>query len=1446
MVQKLKSVFGLVDFRILAALSILTVFVTVGWSIAQFSDDSNTVDSYDDLIAHYLNDRESSYLLAVPSWYLYSDQIESVESIYGLGGFQDQPDWYVDFGVGDYYYTAKSSIANYVEHGTRLIIYEDMLSGELVVLRETGNDLEEEIVFKAPEWPELKKSEPLKNYLFRELSMRRVVWHVTMKDVALADEEYQTQLAAMEEDEGEGGGQMMMLMGGGDELAIAEMKKVTNGILLNIEYTVSFSGTVWSAYSYDALACVDTNIGGGGGDGSPPLPGTNECTNCVFNCDIDPTNSFNGLIHAWTPVYTNLLLTGETFTAWTDTRPMALDANTNPVHRFYAFGNNGIDTDEDGLSDAFELLTVKSNPEDEDTDGDEIPDGWEWSHGLNPLNSNDATEDPDDDGLNNLGEYLSGTEFNNPDTDGDRFTDGYEVDQNTDPLDDEGIPDLFMIINNDAEYANSTNLSIRFPGYLADDAIISEQSSLSNGVNMSYSDPMPFSLQGTSNGVRDVYAKLSQNSVTSSLIQGSIIFDNVPPELGGFSPTNGQITNHRWIKITGVATDALSHVRVFVNSQWAHGTTSTSFWHDRILLHQGANPLVVVAQDMAGNTTSQTVEIVQNTTGDTTAPSLSITLPGQSTNNAPVIYGDHAPLFFQGSTDDETADVLAYTLVNSLTNGPWAAVVTGTQVWFNVSLEPGSNVLLVVASDAAFNSTSITRMVVRDTNFFFTITYPVSYQVMNASSTVVSGIASPMFLNATITVNGVSTTISDHGSNVVFTTMAGVPLTQGRTALIGEAVLNGVSYFTDPTVGDYDIISIDQDLGYTGYYLFWGASYGQELHAVSHTRMRWNSSDIIYRYLHEYEQYFNCLYANLITICDDTPSVIDTIQYMQVPNFTLYLGSAATYGKGGAVYDDFSVSLRNLDFRFVKRWPTQELQQVILQFPDMRMLANIPTFSPYPDLFVEDPSVITYRGQTGFWYNGKVSFLVPIETEVEYSISESDFTWPSFKGSDNYETIMGKMLSFKPMISNHVVSVKLKELAFNGDKYHVVKSDDGSQDYDAPHWQDNSSPLDGDADDSGDKKYPVAFTRNTKMKVSATWRIEPAGLNLAVKIKGDGPGNLDFPENIAVIDGDEVSITDVECLNAFVNEVDFFDPMTIKWFFSVDGGTTWSSAGTSENQTYVTLDDPQGVRYHTLLHLGCKNAEGMTAEEDVFSAIWDEFTDLQVRRVDDTTLTYYADKFCQNTTLSQLLTNYDGQCLAWCELLKAINDMHGISELTEISVFPAAYTTYNNSTSSAFEVSYENNGMLIKKWSISGPSPHADLDLNSNWIEDCDEDQFSTNIFYGTQRKHFFPPHQDLFDSDNLEGVETIITVSPSLYGQGNVVPGLQMFDTHYLIKRNGKYYDPSYGVSFNSLLEWEDASVDGFWNDVYEITYPGGVETAYIEAGINDPALIYLKVTEY
>lgn len=68
-----------------------------------------------------------------------------------------------------------------------------------------------------------------------------------------------------------------------------------------------------------------------------------------------------------------------------------------------------------------------------DSDGDGLPDGWEYEQGLDLNDPQDALLDNDNDGLDNRAEFAASTDAINADTDGDTLPDGWEVAMGLDP-----------------------------------------------------------------------------------------------------------------------------------------------------------------------------------------------------------------------------------------------------------------------------------------------------------------------------------------------------------------------------------------------------------------------------------------------------------------------------------------------------------------------------------------------------------------------------------------------------------------------------------------------------------------------------------------------------------------------------------------------------------------------------------------------------------------------------------------------------------------------------------------------------------------------------------------------------------------------------------------------------------------------------------------------------
>jgi len=355
----------------------------------------------------------------------------------------------------------------------------------------------------------------------------------------------------------------------------------------------------------------------------------------------------------------------------------------------------------------------------------------------------------------------------------------------------------------------------------------------------------------------------------------------------------------------------------------------------------------------------------------------------------------------------------------------------------------------------------------------------------------------------------------------------------------------------------------------------------------------------------------------------------------------------------------------------------------------------------------------------------------------------------------------------------YVPLFKMKEVSFSASTITDWLTDDGTLNtaggidyvtYDAPHWKDGNN--DGDADDPGERKYPIAYVRDTPPSIAGKIKVKPSGLTalsgFSAKIKVTGPGNIIIDETAAAtLDTDELELIATPSSGNFEDEIDYLNPMTLSWEVEVNDKDHWCEAGETDNRTYVTLGVPTtALRQETLFDLGCRNADGESVIGLARDAMFGEFTDQQVNRLDGVQMTYWVNNQMGCTDTPDLLQRSDGNgnCQSWGGLFRDILRTHGIAA-DRIRVWPK-----NNDTS-----------VIVKNWSFtsppSGPPNH---------------------------------PYVDGVDATDLLGIA----------GQGNPDPP-GSFNGHWITKSGGFYYDASYGTSpvilGNVDKNYEDSAFAGF-----------------------------------
>lgn len=643
----------------------------------------------------------------------------------------------------------------------------------------------------------------------------------------------------------------------------------------------------------------------------------------------------------------------------------------------------------------------RGRPLDADKDGMDDLHELKWTF-LNPVDPSDAQADFDQDGLLNIGEFRLGTDPTAKDSDLDWVFDGYEVSTGTDPRNPASAPLLEFRINDNALYSSNKTIHLDFGPHVAQTVLISEHPDMSASRTYAFSRRLDCTFVDSGNGWRGLYIQYARNDgkTRSPIVSNGIYLDTAPPVVAVDAPANGYVTSVPLIDIGGTIADS-TPVSVAIEGIPVDEVRAGRFVRHDQRLNPGTNVIHVVATDAAGNRSSQVLECVLDTSGDERAPGLILNLPfdqevvgGRTNWLDQTSLGDEELLLVHANTDEPGVSAL-FTVVGSAgTNGPYQAVVSGTNLWGQVLLFPGTNTLIGEVADAAGNRTSLTRSIVRDPGVTFRITSPTDLSSPNASAVIVSGVASENLRGAIFSVNGVAAEVTDRGNELSFMSVGPIPLNAGLTPLVAVATLKGRSYYADPRVAAYTVLEWTQDYVHT----YSGVEPTEDGYWHSdNTWIRadhWTAATATYTESREHSLLSTFLWLGGASDHTEHHDHSTTDQPRQAAVTSASFGDDdvqyiySGYGKPGWDHDHLTLRDR---LKFVRYSDSGTVQTMIMQFEDLRYLGDP---SAPPSL---EPTEVRFRGERGFWCNGRASFMVPIEPFREYAIDAGDFTWPAFR-----------------------------------------------------------------------------------------------------------------------------------------------------------------------------------------------------------------------------------------------------------------------------------------------------------------------------------------------------------------------------------------------------------------------------------------------------------------
>ncbi len=409
-------------------------------------------------------------------------------------------------------------------------------------------------------------------------------------------------------------------------------------------------------------------------------------------------------------------------------------------------------------------------------------------------------------------------------------------------------------------------------------------------------------------------------------------------------------------------------------------------------------------------------------------------------------------------------------------------------------------------------------------------------------------------------------------------------------------------------------------------------------------------------------------------------------------------------------------------------------------------------------------------------------------------------------------------------------SVRLESMTFDTSHPAIVGDpgeDGNSVLYSGPQY------FDADHDGSGERAYPTSFTRNEYLKVSAVFRLAD-DVSGPVWIRGSTQDGNTLPATLGFVSANgTVSVNQLQANQPFGNSIQAYDNYQITWEFTLDpnGQNGWQSAGNSDNSLYLTFATPTTDNlFDTVISAAAHAAAGLSEEVQLAACIFGGvFSGRDVQTKSGQPLYYYKNWLTSSDRYGDFLMTRDGKCGAWAKFFA--DTLKGMG--ATLPDKPYAMLTPDGA-GGGFLL---NDAVYCPGQLIAGQPGYPN--------------PFPANYpYFNTYKKpgvYKFPYTTDRYiwgEAVNT-GAEVNVTGAPP--AQNNTNP-LTLFNNHVTVYIGGTYYDPSFGVTYSTLQEF-DEKIAFFFKDPEELRPKisnAAEDRRFVYFFQDNPAGLSIKATFY